>query len=57
MKITPKKFEEKLWEIINTSYGLEERHINADALMCKILKQHGYRAGVKVFLEMDKWHA
>jgi hypothetical protein len=35
----------------------EGRHLEADALICKMLRQLGYGMGVDVFNGMQKWYA
>lgn len=35
----------------------EQRHAEADGLMCELLKSLGYEKGVQVFDDMDKWYA
>ena len=35
----------------------EEKHINADVLMCDVLKQLGYKAGIEVFENAEKWYS
>lgn len=35
----------------------EEAHVRADELMCKVLKEMGYGAGVSVFEDMKKEYA
>ena len=35
----------------------EEFHINADGLMCEILKKLGFEEFVEIFDNRDKWYA
>lgn len=35
----------------------ETIHVEADTLMCEVLKQHGYERGVEAFEDMYKWYA
>lgn len=57
-KITPEEFAEKMNEINNNpDYNEEDAHIDADNLMCDILKEFGYEEGVNVFYKMDKWYS
>ena len=59
--IYPAEFERKMQEYKDKSdaehYDFEEAHINADALMCNVLEQLGYHAGIKIFYEMGKWYS
>ena len=61
--ITPAEFEDKMKDI---EYRLENRvdgyyeedaHIDADAVMCKVLKDLGYTKGVEIFERMPKWYS
>ena len=38
-------------------YDAQVGHIEADDLMCELLKTLGYRDGVEVFEGMKKWYA
>ena len=50
-----KEFAEKMGELGD---GCEEcDHIEADRLMCEVLKELGYGDGVKLFEELHKWYA
>lgn len=35
----------------------EDRHCDADDLMCELLESLGYADGVRAFRDMDKWYA
>jgi hypothetical protein len=53
--MTPEEFMAAMQKL-NT--GDEEAdHSNADKLMCEVLKQFGYEAGVEIFIKMTKWYA
>lgn len=54
--MTPEDFTAKMEEISN-NMDKEERHIDADILMCDILRSLGYEKGVEIFRSMDKWYA
>ena len=53
--MTPDEFARRMYEISNV--GPEEGHIEADALMCQVLRELGYDAGVEIFERMPKWYA
>jgi len=60
--ITPAEFEDKMkdmeYRLKNRVDGYyEEAHIDADDLMCKILKDLGYTKGVEIFERMPKWYS
>ena len=55
MIITPREFEEKMCEIVNNrSLADDDKHSDADKLMCKVLVSLGYEVGVRIFNDMDK---
>lgn len=54
--LTPEKFKEAM-EILSSEDDTEYRHINADILMCGILRDLGYGEGVKIFERWEKWYA
>ena len=56
MPITPAEFERLMKELAEIG-DPECRHMEADELMCHILIQYGYDAGVKIFTGMTKWYA
>lgn len=61
--ITPAEFEDKMkdmeYRLKNRVEGYyeEEAHIDADNLMCKVLKDLGYEKGVEIFERMPKWYS
>ena len=62
--ITPKEFEERMLAIEKEfgsypdSYGYEEDfHVEADALMKKLLRELGYEKGVEIFDRNNKWYS
>lgn len=64
--ICPEEFEQRMLDLkdnsgcaflTNCKYETEDAHILADELMCEVLEQFGYHAGVKVFKEMGKWYS
>lgn len=57
--LTPEQFAARMRELSAESDNGDEEtaHINADALMCGILRHFGYGDGVAVFKKMGKWYA
>lgn len=56
--MTPKEFKIKMQEIKDAPKSdIESIHVAMDELMCELLVKLGYKAGVKVFEETDKWWA
>lgn len=60
--MTPAGFLAKMNEIYDTDpegfdYDEESSHSSADILMCELLKELGYGAGVEVFEKARKWYA
>lgn len=54
--MTPEEFCEKMKEFAG-EYDKECAHIDADALMCDVLEQFGYKDGVEVFKNMPRWYS
>ena len=52
--ITPAEFEDRMKYLAKDGYP-EERHIEADRLICEVLRDLGYEAGVKIFETMEIW--
>ena len=38
-------------------YDCEDQHIDADELMCDVLRSLGYGDGIDIFDSMPKWYA
>lgn len=61
MIIYPAEFERKMQEYLDAEdadhYDFEQAHINADHLICEVLKQLGYEKGVEIFHKLGKWYA
>ena len=56
--ITPADFEKMMQELKDEYGGDEEAvHSEMDKLMCEVLKQQGYSAGVKIFENTDTWYS
>lgn len=54
----PNEFSEKMWRIkIRQGSAPDDKHIDADELMCELLESLGYREGVRYFKEMEKWYS
>lgn len=50
------EFERRMKEIQEIG-DIEDRHREADKLLCEVLDSMGYSAGTKIFKEMRKWYA
>lgn len=63
MVITPEEFKARMERIAEKLYAREDyfdqemAHVEADGLMCEVLEQLGYSAGIDVFDSMPKWYA
>ena len=56
--MTPYEFAEKMWRIkVDQDSTPEYRHIDADDLICELLKELGYGDGVRYFEDMEKWYS
>lgn len=55
--MTPKEFEDKMKLIRDDSKDEEDCHFAMDALMCGLLCDLGYKKGIKIFEETDKWYS
>lgn len=55
LMITPAKFEDEMQKI-KMSGDTELGHQAADDLMCQVLEENGYGAGVKIFKDLSKWY-
>jgi hypothetical protein len=60
--LTPEEFAAKMLEIFGGDptkgiYDEEGAHLRADELMCGLLRQLGYGAGVNTFQSASKWYA
>ena len=56
--ISPKEFAKDMERIVaDKDWDREVMHELMDDLMCDVLKSLGYRSGVEVFLDTDKWYA
>lgn len=54
--MTPEQFKTEM-EQIERSGDTEGGHVDADELMCRVLRELGYGDGVEVFERMDRWYA
>ena len=56
--MTPAEFKDAMWRIrIDPDGTPEDKHIEADELMCELLTDLGYGEGVRFFREMEKWYS
>ena len=56
--MTPEEFKKRMKKICkDDDYTLEECHIFADDLMCKLLRSLGYGDGVEIFEATPKWYS
>ncbi len=58
--MTPEEFEREMRAIeakYQKNHDHEMAHMDADALLCRVLEEAGYRKGVRVFTRLDKWYA
>jgi len=60
--ISPAEFERRMREISEfhhpgRSCDPEWQHGMADDLMCAVLRELGYGAGVEIFVKMEKWYS
>lgn len=56
--MTPKEFKKRMEEIAH-EYGDDDEiaHIKADELLCEVLIDLGYGAGVEIFEKLGKWYS
>ena len=56
--ITPAEFERRMAKIAEwNKHDEESSHGDADDLMCEVLDQLGYSAGVAIFKNMSLWYS
>ena len=60
--LTPDEFAIAMMQIksgvcYDRIYDEEDQHIDADELMCNVLRSLGYGDGVDIFDDMHKWYA
>lgn len=60
--LTPYEFSIAMMQIksgvcYDRSYDEEDQHIDADELMCNVLRSLGYGDGIDIFDSMHKWYA
>lgn len=54
----PAEFERRMTKISEwNKHDEEQSHSDADDLMCELLVQLGYSAGVSIFKKMVKWYS
>jgi len=54
--MSAEEFYERMKELTKCNYE-EQFHIEADDLMCLLLRQLGYEKGVEVFENTPKWYS
>ncbi len=55
--MTPEEFEKAVSEIEKHSgWDIEMSHAKADVLLCKVLREAGYEAGVDIYEKLGKWY-
>ena len=52
----PKEFEKRM-KIIQDCKDAERAHGESDDLMCPVLRDLGYKNGVEIFEESERWSA
>ena len=58
MAMTPQEFADAMRALhLKYHWDEEQLHVEADALMCKLLRDLGYDDGVATFMAMEKWYA
>jgi hypothetical protein len=56
--MTPEEAAAKMREIFSgTDYNIGAAHLEADELLCQILRELGYGEAVQIFEDADKWYA
>ena len=54
--MTPEEFKNRMCELSKND-DIEERHENMTGLMCKVLWSIGYKDGVRIYMDTEKWYA
>ena len=52
----PKQFADKMRDISKNT-DIEDRHMEADDLLCEMLIELGYAEGVEIYNAMPAWYA
>lgn len=62
--LTPEEFSSAMMQIKDGTfysqhrmYDAENQHIDADDLMCNVLRSLGYGKGIDIFCSMTRWYA
>ena len=55
--MTPEQFRDAMLKLANNQQDKEGRHCDMDDLLCAVLEELGYREGVRIFQDTDKWYA
>ena len=56
-KTTPEQFREMMKRISKQCYDIEVAHVDMDTLMMSVLIELGYKDGVEIFDQQEKWYA
>jgi len=57
-ELSPEKFAKQMRQIFHSHlFDLEKAHVDADDLMCEVLKSLGYAKGVQMFEDAKIWCA
>lgn len=54
--MSPDEFLERMKEYASCNYP-EEFHLNADGLMCDLLRKLGYGEGIDFFEKQERWYS
>lgn len=58
VSITPDIFAQLMEDIFSRyERDLETAHIEADDLICQVMRERGYTAGIEIFERAPKWYA
>jgi hypothetical protein len=52
---TPEQFKNEMQNEVGGD--IESAHIRMDAIMCRVLKELGYKDGIAVFEKQPRWYA
>jgi hypothetical protein len=60
--MTPEEFRERMVGLFgenpeSENYDIESAHCDADDLMCSVLRELGYGAGIDLFERASMWYA
>jgi hypothetical protein len=55
--VTSEEFKKRMQVIKDGEYDPEAQHIDADKLLCQVLRELGYGTGIDIYGSIDKWYA